>query len=176
MVGKRKRPGPCQEASSSGPRQHRSRKRRKVQEHLDPANAVIDDSVKHPLLSLYYPRIVTLRTYLLETLPVSAKKNRRKIALLGRPNNGNKEQQSPGNDQGEGAPLDRTAKLAELLDTTLVGLSKRDTKEDIEKRMKDFVEYSQTQVGSTIGSSLGTGNCSQSEVRGWIFEHRRIAI
>lgn len=42
-----------------------------------------DVFVKHPLLRLYYPQVLTLRNYLLSRLPLSSKSRRRRVATAG---------------------------------------------------------------------------------------------
>ncbi|KAK1143635.1 Telomerase reverse transcriptase [Aspergillus melleus] len=68
-----------------------------------------EHSHSHPVISLYYPRVVTLRQYLLKRIPVSSKSRRRRIAAVR-------------NDLT--LPDLKRSGLATFLDTTLVGVLK----------------------------------------------------
>ena len=125
--------------------------------------------IKHPVLSLYYPCVVTLRSYLLSKLPISSKARRRRLVAA---RNG-PEQSRPG--QKSPAPNvdgltdgfnDSERSLAYLLDTTLVCGLERPCPAQDQSRVNDLATFSQQQSKATAGSSLGGGgNCSQSEVR-----------
>ena len=120
-------------------------------------------AIKHPLLSAYYPTVLTLRGYILSALPATSKTRRRKISGLGE------------HARVVPLPLKTPAKaekkvehgiddlLAKLLDTTLVGVLRRRTGEIDQSRLKDFKTFSQ-QVSPSTQSTLGDGLSSQSEV------------
>lgn len=72
---------------ASGPDQAH-RKRPKLTSPWDlfpPANASgpeTQQQLQQPVLSIYYPRVITLRAYILELLPTSSKSRRRKVASI----------------------------------------------------------------------------------------------
>ena len=152
---------------------------------LDGRDSSGNPSIKHPALRLYYPRIVTLKEYLISKLPSSSVSRRDKIASIGNQHRG-----PPKVDRGfvdfkgrqasnsTNLPTedgfnnrDRERDLAKLLETTLVGL-RLDTPSDVAaSRQKDFVSFSQ-QVSLVTGSSTGGMWTTQSEV---CFEGVRIS-
>lgn len=119
-------------------------------------------STSHPVLSLHYPRVLTLRNYLLSKLPPSSRSRRRQVALLGStelavdatvPPDANPEKCS-----------DSRKALADLLDSTLVGI-RHELEPDVEDtRHRDFIAHTQSQSKLTGISSLNGANSSQSEV------------
>ncbi|CAN8099264.1 unnamed protein product [Discula destructiva] len=101
-----------------------------------PSSALLQvpDAVKHDLLAQYYPTTLTLRQYVLDTLPPSSRLRRRKIAAVG---------SEPSTDQDPGGIR---AQLARLLDTTVVGLHvppKELAKAQAESRLQHWFDYSQ---------------------------------
>ena len=128
----------------------------------DQSSVATTASVEHPVLSRLYPDVLSLRHYLLSRLPASsrAKARRRKLSQLGL-------LEHPGH--GDTAPPARSLdlELAELLDTTLVGVlpgaSRRD---DAERQMsRDLDSFSQ-EISAT-NPSAGTfkhGYLLQAEV------------
>lgn len=114
------------------------------------APATIPD-VDQPVLQRLYPEVFTLRHYVLSRLPGSSKNRRRKISQLGQPN-------SEGVD-GE---------LAQLLDSTLIGVSPKAasaTRDEIHKaREKDVLTFSQQIQDCATGSTFTPGYFLQSEV------------
>ena len=129
-------------------------------------------TIQHPLLSAYYPTVLTLRGYVILCLPFSSKARRRKISGLGNhpqivplSQSGSFPIQMPSsaaNAQKE-TECEMESLLANLLDTTLVGVLRQRKGEMDQSRMRDFVTFSQ-QVSPTATSSLGDGLSSQSEV------------
>jgi len=73
--------------------------------------------VKHTLLAQYYPRVQTLREYVLDKLPLTSRLRRRKIAAVG-------------TETPKGSPETATSGvgllLRQLLDSTLVGIHPSD--------------------------------------------------
>lgn len=105
------------------------------------------DQPTHPVISLYYRELLTLRQYLLRQLPVSSKLRRRRIASLG----------ASRAETGDEA-------LVTLLDSTLVGVLKQSTPKDDSDRQRDYRAFTQSQSRSILAST-DTGPVSpQSEV------------
>lgn len=171
MAGKRKRNRHGQSAEDC------PRKRVRAGSVREPDLATSADfiAIKHPVLSLYYPRVVTLRRYLLSKLPISSKARRRRLLATGSCPDKSRSRHKPAvlrkshatnvDEPLEGWNDDPHRALACLLDTTLVcGLERSCSAQD-QSRMNDLATFSQQQSKSTAGSSLGSGSCSQSEVR-----------
>ena len=129
---------------------------------------------EHPTLCLYYPRISTLRVYLLSSLPISSRSRRRKIASIGRhqrytiENTRNYDLLSGAGPPSRSACSDQPwlggeRCLATLLDKTLVCTTKDDPRVVDDSREKDFASFSQ-QVNLTARSSFERGTSSTSEV------------
>ncbi|KAI9042294.1 telomerase reverse transcriptase [Aspergillus affinis] len=105
-----------------------------------PSQAEIpEQSHSHPVISLYYPRVVTLRQYLLRRIPVSSKSCRRRIAAV-RNDLTSSDLKSHG--------------LAIFLDTTLVGVL---------KELSPTSTRSSTQTRTTQVDSTDTGATSAQE-------------
>lgn len=112
--------------------------------------------VSKSLLSQYYLEVLTLREYLLSKLPPSSKVRRKKILSL------NCHKPCTCVDETE---LEDVA-LSRYLDQTLVGVAEGfETTKD--ERWKQWSTFSQSADNSesTVRSSKGDGECSQSEVR-----------
>jgi telomerase reverse transcriptase len=111
--------------------------------------------VKQALLSQYYPKVLTLRDYLLSKLPASSKVRRKKISAA---------KQRIRSDRVDDTELDDSC-LAKYLDRTLVGVQEEESPKD--ERWKQWTYFSQhaDNSESTIRSGDGDGDCSQSEVR-----------
>lgn len=97
-MGKRKRP-----ATPSVPA---VAKRRKRGLPSDGQPSTVPSTVAHPVLSSFYPQVLTLRQYLLTQLPQASKHRRRKIANYGQLRQ----------------DMVRCEEAAQLLDSTFVGL------------------------------------------------------
>lgn len=128
------------------------------------------DVVKHALLAQYYPKVQTLRQYVLDKLPPTSKIRRKKIAAVG-----NAEQDADIAAQGskENFP-DIQAVLAELLDTTLIGshvLPREIAKAQSDSSFQQWIDYSQKGDDSHVTLSDGTASAVhfQSEVSGALF-------
>lgn len=122
-----------------------------------------DPVVKQALLAQYYPKVFSLREYLLSKLPTTSKIRRKKISKLGRHHDlGNGEHQSS---------------LAQFLDQTLIGVLKDDGVPR-EERVQQWSSFSQRAdiLDSNFGDLSGAGVFSQSEVSVDIVLTRWIAI
>ena len=117
----------------------------------------VDDSHSHPVLCRYFPKVQTLRQYLLSRFSHSSKSKRRKITTL----------RCNSRDDDEDADEGDDSKLAKLLDSTLVGFGDEAGSES-RCRTKDFELFSQ-QFSPTAASSLGEGTVSQPEVNKNLF-------
>jgi telomerase reverse transcriptase len=109
----------------------------------------------HPVLSQYYPRLVTLRQYLLEQLPSSFKARRRRIASL----NAN----VPLNLDPHNQSIDHDSIIANLLDSTLVGVLKESNQSIDHARQRDFAAFTQSEERSLLCTDTGPTS-PQSEV------------
>jgi telomerase reverse transcriptase len=119
--------------------------------------------ISHPLLSLYYPRVFTLRDFFLSRLPPHSKAKQRRIASLGIAVGGTVARAGVvGEKEGES---DRLA-LARLLDSTLVGVP-IGARSDSTGRLEELEAFSQHHPPSA--NSAGGAAYSQSEVSGLCF-------
>jgi telomerase reverse transcriptase len=142
MAGKRKRKRSGQGDGGDG-------KRQRVSGSFNGSGN--DPVVKSALLAQYYPRVLSLREYLLSKLPATSKIRRKKILTVGR-------------SLGTGLP-ERDQALAEALDKTLVGIS-RQSELSREERWQQWTSFSQKAdtSASTLANISGVGLFSQSEV------------
>ena len=101
----------------------------------------------HPVISLYYREVLTLRQFLLRQLPVSSKLRRRRIASL----------------RSSREPSDAKP-LADLLDTTLIGVLKASTPKIDSDRQRDYRAFTQSQSRSVLVSTDSGPTSPQSEV------------
>lgn len=109
-----------------------------------------DPVVKNALLAQYYPRVVSLREYLLSKLPPTSKIRRKKILTVGR------------NPCAETRERDQA--LADALDRTLVGIP-RHGDEGQEERSQLWASFSQwADVSKSTLGCVGEVVFSQSEV------------
>ena len=109
--------------------------------------SVVRDNHSHPVISLYYRQVLSLRQYLLTQLPVTSKLRRRRITAL---------RASP----------DRTnvQPLADLLDATIVGVLKASSPTVDSERQKDYRAFTQSQSRSVIVSTDTGPTSPHSEV------------
>ncbi|EEP82887.1 predicted protein [Uncinocarpus reesii 1704] len=124
----------------------------------------------HPVLSLYYPRVLPLRAYLLTLLPPSSKSRRRKLASLGvqhPPDHAaHKPAPTPSGEvvpppaQADGAQQDRVRQVAALLDTALVGVLSPLDRVDVHARQREFAAFTQSQFRSSLVRSTDGGATS----------------
>lgn len=124
--------------------------------------------VEHPTLCLYYHRVMTLRDFLLASLPATSRTRRREIALIGR-NERHITRDIRRNDPSLQARcpnqsiLEERRCLAALLDNTLV-CAVRDKSPILKEPLeKDFESFSQ-QANFSSGSSNDVGSTTISEV------------
>ncbi|PLB36621.1 telomerase reverse transcriptase [Aspergillus candidus] len=115
--------------------------------------------LSHPVLTLYYNRVVSLRQYLLSQIPVASRSRRRRIASIGsRTTRGIQVGNSNDSDNG----------LAAFLDTTLVGVLKETPPTISRERQRDLVAFSQSQSQSQSKSQLSNSDsgssCAQAEI------------
>lgn len=131
----RKRKRPSIEVTDAS--QKRSKKTKKTPEvNLHPAQSAHHH---HPVISRYYSQVVSLRTFLLSSLPSSSKSRRRKVASIDN-------------------------KLAHLLDTTLVGIDKQPDEATTQSRQRDLAVFTQSQARSSRDSTDTGASCPQSEL------------
>lgn len=108
-----------------------------------------DPVVKSAVLAQYYPKVLSLREYLVSKLPSSSKIRRRKILSVG--------QNPQANEEDNG--------MARFLDQTIVGVSKhKEFSQD--ERMEQWTSFSQRVdiSDSNIGNTSGVGRFSQLEI------------
>jgi hypothetical protein len=113
-------------------------------EHENTSNN--DPLVSHELLSLYYPRIVSLRKFLLSSLASSTSRRRRLSAY--------------------GIDGQAGTKTPHLFDSTLVGVFPEPELEVRESRQRDFIAFTKSQQRSTDGTNGSTQNGRFTEVSG----------
>lgn len=175
MAGNRKRKRPVHTAEECS----RKRSRTGRGNGSGPRALPVAFNTPHPVLSFYYPSVVTLRAYLLSKLPVSSKIRRRRLASIGRCSEERcrypPHRASKGHGQGSGvdcadtsfcASDGRDGSLARLLDATLVCGADEVAADKHQSRLRELAAFSQQQQRLTGASSYGTQNCSQSEVGG----------
>lgn len=137
MTGKRKR-------KRAGKADERDQKRQKIIGGFNTKESI----VKHALLLQYYPKVSSLREYLLSSLPSASKIRRRKISSVGC--------------RAQDKESDR--KLARFLNETLIGVNQNGEFSRDEKR-KQLTSFSLKPDDSTSFANLSTaGVYSQSEV------------
>ncbi|KAI9759142.1 MAG: hypothetical protein M1835_000450 [Candelina submexicana] len=149
---KRKTKRPDQPANESPIKRTKLQKGEKTQGLQDPGTS--GDGARHPILSLYYPLVWTLRDYLLYKLPQTSKSRRRRIISI--PSYPEYPSQSTPPDSGKLGIQTADRALSKLLDLTLIGIPKSKP-EATTARLKEFASFSQGQTESTVGSSNGAG-------------------
>lgn len=136
------------------------------------ANAGIlqpSDFVKHALLAQYYPTILTLRQYVLASLPASSKIRRKKISAVGKTNQSAANETHPGVQESEKFPGHTRASLSRLLDTTLVATHVYPTafgEPQPDGRLQRWIDYSQKGDDShvTLSGDVASAIHCQTEV------------
>ncbi|KAJ5391980.1 hypothetical protein N7509_007470 [Penicillium cosmopolitanum] len=135
MAKKRKRPG---HRPTSQPQTCISSSRR-----FNPAGR--NPHPTHPVISLYYRDVFTLRQYLLRRLPLSSKLRRRRIASLG---------VVASDAAATKDPISHP--LVDLLDTTLVGVLKQPSPKLASERQQAYCAFTQSQSRSIlVGTDTG---------------------
>lgn len=104
--------------------------------------------ISHPVISLYYQQVLSLRDYLLHQLPLTSKSRRRRIWSLGSPSDTHPQ----------------SSALAQLLDSTLVGVLKSSSPSLITERQKEYLSFNESQSRSLLVSTDTGPTCPQSEV------------
>lgn len=117
------------------------------------ASISLKTKIDHPIISLYYRHVVSLREYLLQQLPVTSKSRRRRILTL------DSREDKDSNAQSQ--------TLAELLDSTLVGVLKESSPTLNLERQKQYSSFNESQSRSILVSTDTGPTCPQSEVRPW---------
>ncbi|KAL4920347.1 hypothetical protein BDW62DRAFT_16197 [Aspergillus aurantiobrunneus] len=119
--------------------------------------------VSHPVISLYYRQVVTLRQYILLRIPRSSKSRRRRIAAVRGDGDGSGDAAKEGPVAAHKTP---GQDLASLLDTTLVGVWKELSSTHSKERRRDFLAFTQAQSTTQPGTDSGPESL-QSDVR-WV--------
>ncbi|EXJ61309.1 uncharacterized protein A1O5_11866 [Cladophialophora psammophila CBS 110553] len=104
---------------------NRPAKQQKPANHDSGRQQDLLSSVHHAVLSSYYPRVCTLRSYLLAALPVTSRVRRQKLSVFGKGN------------------------ATAFLDTCLVGVLKGTSASVKESRKIDFATFTQSQSRAT---------------------------
>ncbi len=142
------------------------RKRQRPRNHLEhdtnqlkPAQSVsTTNAVKQSVLEQFYPRVVTLREYLLGRLPTESKIRRKKVATAGVTKF--TASASASNDSGAHDLL-----LKRMLDTTLIGVPLSEAcAADREDKWTAHVSTAHDNSEITCGSMLTDTRYSQTEV------------
>lgn len=120
--------------------------------------------LSHPVLSLYYNRVVSLRQFLLSQIPVSSRSRRKRIGSVGR---AVCTRVTGGSGQVGNSSSDDNG-FATFLDTTLVGVLKETPPTVSRERQRDLVAFTQSQSQSQSKSQLSNSDsgssCAQAEV------------
>ncbi|KEF53771.1 uncharacterized protein A1O9_10172 [Exophiala aquamarina CBS 119918] len=134
-----KRKRGCQDAPSDRPakRHQATTSKKDIQK---PRAAAVLPTVHHSVLSSYYPKVCTLRNYLLANLPASARVRRKRLGAHGRE--------------------DETC----ILDATFVGLLKEPSFSVTISRKDDFASFTQSQHRATGAFSGKTLRYSMKEI------------
>ena len=130
------------------------------------SHSVVSPSTQHSVLCQYYPKVQTLRDYLLSELPASSKSRRRRIVSICRSAEAQEAEIESATCQKSQTNIDKD--LARLLSSTLVGAGI--THAAKQPWTKDFEIFSQ-QLASTTASIWAEGTTSQTEVS----SHRPLA-
>ncbi|RFU33620.1 hypothetical protein B7463_g2724, partial [Scytalidium lignicola] len=139
MGGKRKRKRPCH-LTKDAPGEKCQR--------IGPGSAPKDPLVKQAVLAIYYPKVCTLREYLISKLPPGSKIRRKKILSIGR--------------QSKAGSEEEHAYLASFMDRCLVGvLQNADVSET--ERLKQWATFSQRGENSVSGFADYSGATSFSQ-------------
>jgi telomerase reverse transcriptase len=104
-----------------------------------------DLPVSHELLSLYYPRIVSLRQFLLSSLPPSSTSRRRRLGTYG-------------------VDSQADTETPHLFDSTLIGVFSEPELAVQESRQRDFVAFTKSRQRSTDGTNGSTQTGRFTEV------------
>lgn len=142
--------------SQPGPRQVKKQKTSSVSASVNDTQTKLT-GVRHPLLSLYYTRVLTLRDYLLWKLPPSSIIRRRNLVKR--------------NADSEGGDT-TNAGLQATLDGTFVGILE-ETKPTVDAvRQRDFLAFTQSQQRASVTQHGSPEDYLQSEVRSTVLVRR----
>ncbi|OGM45577.1 hypothetical protein ABOM_006259 [Aspergillus bombycis] len=119
------------------------------------SNGPCEESLEqtHPVISIYYRRVVTLRQYLLQRIPKFSKSRRRRIASV---------RSHDSSDAGRSG--DQDEELSKLLDTTLVGILKEPTAGCDQERRRELAEFTTSPDRSLVTSTDTGPPCPQAEI------------
>ncbi|PYH96899.1 hypothetical protein BO71DRAFT_319834 [Aspergillus ellipticus CBS 707.79] len=109
----------------------------------------------HPVISLYYPQTVPLRQYLLRQIPPSSKSRRRRIASV---------RDDCSAEASDDRSKDQCQGLANLLDSTLVGILKESPPTCNQERRRELIAFTQSQSKSKIIGTDSGPLCAQTEI------------
>ncbi|TKA78658.1 hypothetical protein B0A49_01155, partial [Cryomyces minteri] len=120
----------------------------------DTSDTVEAPDVRRTVLPLFYPKVQTLRQYLISKLPYHSKKRKRRLEAhcLLRADTTSTEATVHG------------AQLAYLLDRTVVGLGEGSDQNEDKAREKELEQFSQQLSDSTLGNLTQLGSISQAEI------------
>jgi hypothetical protein len=135
---KRKRPCQCAPGDRPSKRHHAINRE---QDSHSPKVAAALPTIHHHVLSACYPKVCTLRNYLLASLPASSRVRRKRLNAHGRE--------------------DDTC----ILDVSLIGVSKEPSLSLMRSRKGDFASFTQSQHRATGAFSGKTLRYSVNEVR-----------
>ena len=123
------------------------------------------NQVNHPTLSIYYPTILTLRSFIFSRLPATSKKRRRKIQAIKKINESCARSLETSSSLGPLEAIDSSDErhLSRLLDHTLVCLATATYSISRHSADGDFKAFSQRN-DSVDESSILEGSTSQSDV------------
>ncbi|EEH04418.1 telomerase reverse transcriptase [Histoplasma capsulatum G186AR] len=128
----------------------------------------LDGSIYHPVLSLYYSRVVTLRTFLCEQLPLSSKSRKKKVASLGLEKRNSFDQPPyPSASQEVGTRFKTDEEIQDLagtLDSTLVGILREHDNTINVSRQKEFASFTQSQALSSLECTDVGATTSQPDI------------
>lgn len=131
---------------------------RKKAHLVDQSASATPAAIEQPVLQRFYPRLLTLRHYLLSVLPNSSRNRRRKLSHLGRPVAPNK----------ASATFELDVKLGQLLDSAVIGereIAKVDGQEQLTKeRTRDIETFTQQLSPAITGGTFEPGYFKQAEV------------
>lgn len=102
-------------------------------------------SMSHELLSLYYPRILSLRQFLLSSLPLLSPSHRRRLTTYG-------------------CDSEADTRNPHFFDSTLVGVFSEPQTTVREARKRDFIAFTQLQQKSAASSNGSTQGPNFTEV------------
>ncbi|KAE8353885.1 hypothetical protein BDV28DRAFT_98826 [Aspergillus coremiiformis] len=108
----------------------------------------------HPVISIYYRQVLTLRQYLLQRIPATSKSRRRRIASVPSYDSTNASRSAG---QAEG--------LSYLLDTTLVGVLQVPDNVRSQELRRELAGFTASKDRSLLISSDTGPPCPQAEVR-----------